>query len=745
MKTRIIALIASLITAATINAQVLPFLDDYGTEGDDRSHNLALDDEGNIYVTGTFKSESIDFGGIILENSSLGATYDVFIVKFEADGTPAWAVGSNSINANDFGNDIVVGEQYVYVIGSYENGPMSFDGGSVLSHAGNSDLFVACFKKEDGTHVWSFSNDDVTATADLNEYGEGIALNDNLLYLVGSFNSEELWVDGHHMVNHGTTTGTYDAYVSVLDVSGGLYSISWLKNPDGKLDDYGLDICVDADNNAFVTGYFFSEMLEFPAGTTLINTDTEGETADIFIGKFNEFGSYSWTENPIGDGDDLALGIETDGDVLYVTGGFKSSALHFGGTGGSLLNLRPMYTDYFLTKYDVGSEEAEWAVSANAGVYSSWNFDDYGKDIAIDDEGYVYVIGWFNSFQIDFGLGSIDNITNNNYSETIIAKYQDDGAIYWIESGHGIYNDRGMGVEVVDGEGSCIITGWYQSEPFEFGSYGLPLANPVEISDFYVGEVAGYNCQAECESPAKNINTGVFGIGEEDTWWTIVEDPSGGTVPRNAIGCVWNTTSWNYGHPFDGTNWISINDYPTADLGIYAFENVFAMQDTCPEPALYLCVMADDSVEVFLNGVSIGSGGSLSTPLHLSVTDPGLFMPVNTLRVEVHNTISGMMAFNLKGWICCEDIYTGFESESMITPENEAVIYPNPVLSQFNIETAMPMEEVLVYDLTGQLVRSVKCSGETTSLDVSDLHSGMYLVMIRQANGRMISKKLMKE
>lgn len=749
MKKKIITTVLLLTAITMANAQVLPILDQYGEIGNDRSQSIALDADGNIYVTGAFDSPTLDLGSITLTNSSGGTTKDVFVAKFQADGSPVWAINSVSPNAEDIGNDIIVDDEYVYITGSFEFDAFSFSGGPSLTNSGGSDMFVACFDQTDGSHAWSFTNDEVAGTAGENEYGEALAISGTNLYITGSFNSNGLQLDGLVLTNSSPASLNYDIYAAVLDVSAGAYSIDLFFNPEGDKNDYVKDICADASGNFYLTGYHDSHMLDFGSGWFVANTDAGLATTDVFLCKYNYAGgsaTIEWAAGASGYGNEYAYGIATNGTEVYITGGYQSDWINFFGSTTIISNPAPMFADFYLTKYDALAGTAEWVKTADADVEPSWNFDDFGKDLAIDPSGFVYVTGWYNSFRIDYGRGVLNNETNNNYSETIIAKYQDDGTLHWIESAHGIYNDRGMGVAVNEADGCCVITGWYESDPLEFGSHLLSLANPVEKSDFYIGRSCGYDCSSECDFTADILHTGTAGIGADDPHWQITVDPSGGTVPRPAVGCIWYDDIWSYGSPFAGTNWISMNSHPTAPINTYTFEREFEVTVNCPKPAIDICVMADDSVEVFLNGYSIGSGAGLSTPLNIYHDEITHFIigGTNTLRVDVHNNIEDMMAFDLKAWLCCQNFPTDITDHESID-RNEMKLYPNPARDILNIDHQAGIERVEMYNYTGRLVRYKAMQSERCSLQIGDLPAGMYILRIYSPNGEMSSRKIMKQ
>ncbi len=77
--------------------------------------------------------------------------------------------------------------------------------------------------------------------------------------------------------------------------------------------------------------------------------------------------------------------------------------------------------------------------------------------------------------------------------------------------------------------------------------------------------------------------------------------------------------------------------------------------------------------------------------------------------------------------------------------ENETtklVLYPNPVTNQLNISSDTKVENVMIYNLTGSLVKSLQ--GNVETIDMSDLSSGSYLVKViteQRTTDKVIIKK----
>jgi hypothetical protein len=55
----------------------------------DFANSVFTDAGGNVYVTGSFYSDSITFGSITLTNAGAGYA-DIFITKYDSNGTVLW-------------------------------------------------------------------------------------------------------------------------------------------------------------------------------------------------------------------------------------------------------------------------------------------------------------------------------------------------------------------------------------------------------------------------------------------------------------------------------------------------------------------------------------------------------------------------------------------------------------------------------------------------------------------------------
>lgn len=77
-------------------------------------------------------------------------------------------------------------------------------------------------------------------------------------------------------------------------------------------------------------------------------------------------------------------------------------------------------------------------------------------------------------------------------------------------------------------------------------------------------------------------------------------------------------------------------------------------------------------------------------------------------------------------------------SQNFIQNNLEVSIYPNPVNDILNIETAIELQSVEIYNIQGQKV----LSSNQKEINVSDLASGMYMVRIQDTDNNIATKKI---
>ncbi len=280
----------------------------------DIGYSITVDANGNSYVTGIF-SGSATFGTITL--IGFGG-YDIFVAKLDSNGNWLWAKQAGGIS-DDYGNSIAVDANGNSYFTGWFSDSVTF-GNTTLTSSRYADIFVAKLGNN-GNWLWAKqAQTGGTLYDDCFSYGIAVDANGNS-YVTGYFEGS---------INFGTTTltsiGSWDFFVAKLDSNGNWL---WAKQTGGTNYDYGCGITVDANENSYVTGVFYSNSITF--GTITLTNSSSGY-ADIFVAKLDSNGNWLWAKQTGGTGNDYGYGIAVDDNGnSYVTGCFEISAT-FGDT-----------------------------------------------------------------------------------------------------------------------------------------------------------------------------------------------------------------------------------------------------------------------------------------------------------------------------------------------------------------------------------------------------------------------------
>jgi hypothetical protein len=231
--------------------------------------DIALDSNGNTYLTGDFEG-SATFGADTV--TSLGNA-DVFIAKLDQDGAWVWARSGGSASI-ERGYDVAVdSSENVYVTGVFLVS-ITFGTTTLPSH-GSWDVYVV---KLNITGDWQWV---VSAGSSATEGAWGITVDSSgNPFISGVF-------DGVVTIGASTiiTAGGRDVFVATLDTTG---AWQWAVSAGGADWDEGYALTVDGSGYVYVTGYFDGSALF--GETTLV---TQGDF-DVFVAKL----SYEGVNQP---------------------------------------------------------------------------------------------------------------------------------------------------------------------------------------------------------------------------------------------------------------------------------------------------------------------------------------------------------------------------------------------------------------------------------------------------------------
>ena len=219
----------------------------------DRCYRMDIDQNNNIYITGTF-SGTVDFDPGQNVNNLIGTSqWNIYFAKYDADGNYMWVKGlecgggfnaTMGISAHTDGS--------VYITGCF-NESVDFDpspNNYYLSAGSATCAFVAKYDYM-GELTWAFKigNGSQKVRAAHREV-------DNLgnIYVIGQF-SGTIDFDPNEGETYLTSTSYYETFISKYNQNGELV---WAKNIEAKtnLDGNFSNMNIDAQNNIYVSGFF---------------------------------------------------------------------------------------------------------------------------------------------------------------------------------------------------------------------------------------------------------------------------------------------------------------------------------------------------------------------------------------------------------------------------------------------------------------------------------------------------------
>jgi hypothetical protein len=264
-------------------------------------------DGSNVFVTGQFQSNTINFGTSTLTCNGAG---DVFVTKYDNNGNELWAKGFGD-SGLEIGYDVTVtNTNDIYVTGSFKSANLTFST-YTLTNVGGSDYFVIRYDAL-GNEVWAKSAggnfDDAGTSIKQGTSGE--------ILTTGYFRSSNISFGATTFTNAGVTNA--DIFVVKYDLSG---NEIWSRAYGGNLDDIAYGVVVDPSGNVFIGGHIHSSSVTF--GSYILNC---GGVGDGFVTEINTFGNVIWAQNEGGLNDDGINDINIDSGFNILVAGYYNSA-----------------------------------------------------------------------------------------------------------------------------------------------------------------------------------------------------------------------------------------------------------------------------------------------------------------------------------------------------------------------------------------------------------------------------------
>jgi hypothetical protein len=395
-----------------------------GGNGGDSGVGIAVDNEGNAYVTGGTNSANFPVLNQYQTNAQTDASVasDVFVTKLNTN-----VSGTSSLlystylggNGSDTGLSIAIdGKGDAYITGY--TGSITYPVlNQFQSDPGDNtnDVFVTRLNTNlSGAASLLYST---YLAGDSIDEGGGIAVDSaGNAYVTG----ETLSTNFPTLNQYQSDQLGYDAFVAKLNTNlSGDASLLYSTYLGGSSGDYGRAIAADDAGSAYITGYTTSN--NFPT-LNQYQSDPGDNTDDVFVTKLNTnasgMSSLLYSTYLGGSNGDFGRGIAVDSSGnAYVTG--ETHSIDYPVLNQHQTNAQTdgsTIADVFVTKLGTNSSSV---ASLLYSTYVGGGSDDFGYGIAIDSTGNTYVTGrtssnnypTFNQYQTNAQTDSSADDTAN--------------------------------------------------------------------------------------------------------------------------------------------------------------------------------------------------------------------------------------------------------------------------------------------------------------------------------------------
>lgn len=347
---------------------VTPGMYQHGGPLDDRTSGIAVDGEGNVYVTGATNGD--------LDGASAG-DYDALLVKYDAAGQLVWVRQLGSAEW-DYARDVATDRFGDVTITGYTLGDIDGDG----TIPGGNDIFVARYAS-DGTRKW------VAHTGTPGDDQAWDLAVDDAGYTVVAARTDNAFAGS-------TNAGLVDYAVLRYTPQG---ELAWASQAGTAADDIGRSIAAAPDGTAFLVGYTTGAVEQgvTPAGQN-----------DMFVARFETDGARTWVRQRGGTGEDFAhdVTVDPEGDV-WVAGQTNAMLDGKAPRGGG---------DVFVMRF---SADGAWQLTRTFGsnaMENSWG-------IGVSQSGTVYVSC--------VTAGAFDGQSNAGGNDFCMVAYDRNGTHQW--------------------------------------------------------------------------------------------------------------------------------------------------------------------------------------------------------------------------------------------------------------------------------------------------------------------------
>jgi hypothetical protein len=396
----------------------------------EEASGIAVDDDGNAYITGYTASSDFPTTPNAYQHSWIDIATAAFVTKLNSNGTAlvysTLLSGKDELDAMgrpvggvaDIATSIAVDKEGNAYVGGYtfsNTFPVTANAfqSSISDCTGPrcNDGFVTKLNSEGSALIYSTyiggNGQDTPSGIAVDQAGNVFVTGDTTStnFPTTSVAFQKVFSSNSSFLNPS------DAFITKLNTKGNALVYSTYLG--GKSGDSVHDIAIDTQGNAYVSGYTLSS--DFPTTSFAFRPVFQGSSPNIFVTKVNPNGSalvYSTFLGSTYIGKTTGIAVDSAGNS-YVTG--QTASTRFPVTKSATQSTLNKIIDAFVTKVNVDGSALAFS------TYLGGEGSDSGSDIAISSKGEVYVTG-SASFNFPETSGSVQIAPG--FTSTFVVKYE---------------------------------------------------------------------------------------------------------------------------------------------------------------------------------------------------------------------------------------------------------------------------------------------------------------------------------
>jgi uncharacterized delta-60 repeat protein len=281
---------------------------------EDDANSLAVDSNGNVYVTG--------------QSKGVGSDFDYATIKYSADGTQLWVARYNGTgNSVDQATKVEVDSaQNVYVTGASKGSGSDFDYATIKYSSAGAQLWVARYNGP-SNHIDKATDLAVDAYGNVFVTGSSEVTAGHSDYATIKYGSDgtQLWAQRYD----GPISDDDDANALALDANGDVYvtgqskgagtgydfatvkylgadgTQAWVSrfNSGGGVNDTAIGLALDTQFNVYVAGQAFNNLdyalIKYSPGLMAPQIATQPQSQTVAIGQQASFTVQAWGTAPL--------------------------------------------------------------------------------------------------------------------------------------------------------------------------------------------------------------------------------------------------------------------------------------------------------------------------------------------------------------------------------------------------------------------------------------------------------------